>query len=109
MLLVGVELIHSLSAQVGFSAKMVFNEAGAVFFSANLQHSDQKAPQISYEDNYAGNAMAAMLAPDRIEIRYHKDFSDARVTQIIRRLVAEPSLSFMREWHVTYQGRTLGV
>ena len=86
---------------------MVFNEAGAIFFPANLQHRDQKAAQISYEDDYAGNALAAMLAPGRVEIRYHKNFSDERVTQIVRNLMTEPSLAFMRGWQVTYQGRAL--
>src|SRR5437867_714130 len=104
MLLSGVELIESLSSQGGFAAKMVFNETGAIFFPANLQHRDQKASQISYEDNYAGNALAAMLAPGRIEIRNHKDFSDGNVVRIIRTLLAEPRLSFLRGWQVTYSG-----
>jgi hypothetical protein len=107
VLVLGVNFIQSLSMQVGFSAKMVFNEAGAIFFSSNLQHRDQKAPQISYEDNYTGNALAAMLAPGRIEIRYHRDFADGRVTQIVRSLLAEPALAFMHGWQVTYQGRAI--
>jgi len=109
MLLSGVEFLEALTKQVGFSAKMVFNDAGAIFFSSNLQHRDHKARQISYEDDYAGNALAAMLAPGRIEIRYHKSFSDGRVAQIVRALLAEPRLAFMHGWQVTYQGRTLRV
>ncbi len=108
MYLTGVEFLKTLNEQAGFSAKMVFNESGALFFSVNLQHRDQKGPQISYEGDYAGNALAAMLAPGWIEIRYHKDFSDARVTEVLRTILAEPKLAFMRDWRVTYQGRRLG-
>ncbi len=74
-----------------------------------MQHREQKAPQISYEDDYAGDALAAMLAPGRIEIRYHRDVSHERAAQIMRVLLAEPRLAFMRGWHVTYQGRTLRI
>lgn len=107
MFLSGFEQLKEFATQGGFSAKMVFNEAGAIAFPVHLQHCDQKGPQISYEDNYAGNALAAMLAPGRIEIRYHKAFSDQRVTQIVRSLLAEPALVFIRDWQVTYQGRSL--
>ncbi len=107
MFLSGVEFLEALSRQAGFSAKMVLNEAGALFFPTDRQHRDQKGPQISYEDDYAGNALAAMLAPGQIEIRYHRDFPDRRVARLARALLAEPSLAFMRGWHVTYQGRTI--
>jgi hypothetical protein len=107
MFLSGVEFLESLASQAGFSAKMVFNENGAMFFASSLQHRDQKGPQISYEDNYAGNALAAMLAPGHIEIRYPQRFTDRRVADIIETLLAEPLLGFMRGWEVTYQGRTL--
>ena len=109
MFLSGVEFLKSLTSQAGFSAKMVFNEDGALFFASNLQHRDQKGPQISYEDNYAGNALAAMLAPGRIEIRYHQRFTDRQVAKIIETLLAEPPLGFMRGWEVTYQGRRLDI
>lgn len=105
----GIDFIAALSQQPGFSAKLVFNEAGAIFFRTDLQHRDQKGPQISYEDDYAGNALAAMLAPGRVEIRYHRDFRDGRVAALVRGLLSEPRLEFMRGWHVTYQGRTLQV
>ena len=107
MLLTGAEWLESLARQTGFSAKLVFNDAGAIFFPANLQHRDQKAANISYQDDYAGNALAAMIAPGRIEIRYHRDFTDQHVTQIVQNMLAEPSLAFMQSWQVTYQGRTL--
>jgi len=109
MYLSGVQFLRSLVAQGGFSAKMVFNEKGAIFFSVNQQHRDQKAGGISYDDNYRGNALAAMLAPQKIEIRYHKKFSDQRVATIVSSLLAQAELSFMRGWQVLYQRRKLSV
>ena len=107
MLLSGVEFLASQVARGPFSAKMVFNANGALFFRADQQHRDQKASGISYEDDYAGNALAAMLSPGKVEIRWHRDFSDQRVAEIIGALLAQPPLSFMKGWQVTYQGRAL--
>ncbi len=64
-----------------------------------------KAEGISYEDNYNGDAMAAMLMAGVIEIRYHKAFTDAEVSRIVGRLLQQPKLAFMSDWRVTYQGR----
>ena len=107
MVLSGVELMISLVEGDYFSAKMVFNDKGAIFFPDSRQHSHQKAAGISYEDNYKGNALAAMLSPGKIEIRYHEQFTDHRVATVMASLMEEPQLSFMKGWQVTYQGRTL--
>jgi len=109
MVLLGIEFMLSLVKEDHFSAKMVFNESGAIFFRVNQQHCDQKAEGISYEDNYKGNALAAMLAPGKVEIRYHQKFSDNRVASIMVSLLEHPRLSFMKGWQVTYQGRALSV
>jgi hypothetical protein len=109
MVLLGVEFMLSLVEEDHFSAKMVFNERGAIFFRVNLQHCYQKAEGISYKDNYKGNALAAMLAPGKVEIRYHQQFSDNRVARIMASLMEQPRLSFMKGWKVTYQGRALSV
>jgi hypothetical protein len=102
-----MEFMLSLVKEDHFSAKMVFNETGAIFFRANQQHCDQKSEGISYEDNYEGNALAAMLAPGEVEIRYHQQFSDNHVASIVASLMEQPRLSFMKGWQVTYQGRAL--
>ena len=109
MVLSGVEFMLSLVEEDHFSAKMVLNESGAIFFGVNQQHCDQKAEGIPYEDNYKGNALAAMLAPGKVEIRYHKYFSDNRVASIVASLMEQPRLSFMKGWQVTYQGRAISV
>jgi len=107
MVVRGLEYIEPLLSHVSFSAKLVFNQSGAIFFPVNREHRNQKSDSISYEDNYRGNALAAMLAPHRIEIRYHQDFSDADVAEIVASLKQHPDLEFMKDWEVTYQGRPI--
>ncbi|MBA4388840.1 MAG: hypothetical protein C0404_12730 [Verrucomicrobia bacterium] len=109
MYVAGADYLQFLMTKKSFSAKMVFNENGAVIFPVDSQHSKTKGPGISYEDGYAGNALAAMLAPGRIEIRYHQDFPEARVVSIVKKLVATPELSFTDGWEVMYQARKLVV
>ncbi len=86
---------------------MIFNAHGAIIFSVKQEHRNQKAEFIFYEDNYKGNAMAAMLAPNKIEVRYHQAFSDKQVARIISTLKDHPELNFMVDWQATYQGRPL--
>jgi len=58
MLLIGADYLEELVEQGGFySAKVVFNAKGAIFFPVNQEHRNQKASGISYEDNYKGNAL----------------------------------------------------
>lgn len=113
MRIVGSDFILSLveSWQRGerehFTAKMVFNEHGAIFFPASREHREQSGPGIRYADNYKGNALAAMLSPGLVEVRYHAAFSDDEVTRILGRLTAAPHAGFLRDWRATYQGRPL--
>jgi len=108
MLLIGADYLEGLVEQGGFySAKVVFNAKGAIFFPVNQEHRNQKASGISYEDNYKGNALAAMIAPGKIEIRYHQGFTDQVVANIIQSLLAQPGLEFLKDWQATYQGRPL--
>ncbi|GJM23753.1 MAG: hypothetical protein DHS20C16_01680 [Phycisphaerae bacterium] len=105
MTIIGLEFLAAQMERGQFAAKMVFNEAGAIFFPTNAEHRDQKADGISYEDDYRGNALAAMLAPQKMEIRYHDAYSDQRVERIIRHLARQCGLEFLSSWMVTYQGR----
>ncbi|MFO0832354.1 MAG: hypothetical protein U0637_11020 [Phycisphaerales bacterium] len=108
-LLLGTEFLRSLPTLPRFTARMVFNRAGAIVFPANQQHRDQKAVGISYEDGSVGNAMAAELEPGRIDIRYHQDFQDAEVAGILGRVVRMPDFAVFRDAEVTYGGRVLRV
>jgi hypothetical protein len=107
MLLLNLPHLHALTTAHTHSAKMVFNAHGAIFLPTNHQHRDHKAEGISYEDNYKGNALAAMLFPGRIEVRYHSAYTDADVARILRTLLAHPSLATIAGWQATYQGRPL--
>ena len=107
MMLVGVEFLLNQIAQTGFAAKLVVNHKGAIFFPINEQHRDQKAPGISYADESAGNALAAMLSPGKIEIRTHRDFSAERVAQIMTALFSLTELAPLRMWIVMYGGQNV--
>ncbi len=107
MVVKGTEYLQRLLNKEVFEAKMVFNFRGALVFPRRVEHRDQKAPGISYEVNYQGNALAAMLSPGKIEIRYHEHYSDARVTTLLGELASHPELSVMQDWAVYYQGRQL--
>lgn len=103
----GIDYFNEITTQDHFVAKMVFNNNGAFIFSAKQEHRNAKLPNMSYEDNYKGNALAAMLEPGTIEIRYHEGFPDEEVAAIVGRLLKQESLAVMRSWKVTYQGRDI--
>ena len=103
----GTEYFKELSQQPYYSAKMVFNAYGAILFPAKAEHRDQKAAGISYEDDYKGNALAAVLSPGKIEVRFHKRYPDDRVAAILRDLSSQPELVWIRSCAIRYQGRTL--
>jgi len=103
----GTEYITNATTQPNFQAKMVFNEHGAIFFPVTREHRDQSGPGIQYADNYKGNALAAMIAPGTIEVRFHRDFSDQQVGEILRSITNHPSLGCLRGFKATYQGRPI--
>lgn len=105
MLILGLESLTP--NHPGFTAKAVLNHYGIIFLPVRAQHRDRKATNISYEDDYKGNALAAMLTPGCIEIRYHNAFTDEAVADLLRTLTAHPDLAFMHGWSATYQGRPI--
>ncbi len=109
MLLLGVDHLLALDAGTAFEGKMVINERGAVFGPVSSQHRDLRAEGIAYADEYKGNALAAMLGPGKIEVRFHKGFTDAEVARLLSALAAEHGLRFILSWRATYQGRPLAV
>ncbi len=109
MTVTGAEHLEALLAGRVHDVKMVFNERGAIVFPAGPQHCEIKAEGISYEENYAGNALAAMVRRDAIEIRFHRAFDDKAVGRIVGELLALPALAALAQARVTYQGRTISV
>jgi hypothetical protein len=107
MLIVGADYIERVARDEPVRLKMVFNHAGAIIFPETQEHRDQKAAGISYEDNYAGNALAAMLARGRIEVRFHERFSPEQVSAILSQLLSQPVLRPSLLWERTYRGLVL--
>src|SRR5258708_2195678 len=89
------------------SLKFILNEGGIVFFPATQQHRDIKSHGLSYEDDYRGNAIAGLVMPERVEIRFHAAFSDDRVRTIWRGVLMIPELAKVRLRQVYYQGREI--
>lgn len=106
----GLEFITSLiESDEGFEAKCVFNRNGAIFFPARQQHRDQKAPGISYEDDYKGNALAAMVTPGKFEIRFHAAYTDADISDIVTSMANSDRFAALTRWRFTYQGRSISL
>jgi hypothetical protein len=87
--------------------KFILNDSGIIFFPATQQHRDTKSHGLSYEDDYRGNAVAGMVTADRVEIRFHKAFSDDRIRTIWRRVLSSPELASARLGQLYYQGREI--
>ena len=103
----GLESVESLLKDEGFLFKLIANDAGVVLFPYTTEHRDACAPGIRYADDSAGNALAAMVKPGRIEFRFHTAFSDERVRLLVSRILACDEMTFARSFTVTYQGRQL--
>ena len=107
MKLVGFDRIQDSISQPGFSFKVVLNETAAIFLRIGDQHRDFKVEGVSYEDDYAGNALAATVSEDRIDIRFHRAFSDERARGLALLLLSAPEMEFVNGTPVYYQGRKL--
>ena len=89
------------------SLKFILNEHGIVFFPATQEHREIKTHGLSYEDEYRGNAVAGLITPERVEIRFHKAFSDDRIRSIWFQVLRLPELSQAALGQLYYQGRAL--
>ena len=87
--------------------KFILNDSGIYFFPATQQHRDSKLHGMSYEDDYRGNAVAGMVMPDRVEIRFHKAFPDERIRTLWRSVLASPELAKTTLGPLYYQGREI--
>lgn len=91
----------------GYFVKCILNASCAIFFPGTIQHRDVKREGISYEDDYAGNAMAATITRGRIDVRFHRGYSDAAVREIFRDLFGKPEMKWAAGFAVHYQGRAV--
>jgi hypothetical protein len=99
--IINVELLRSQPANV----KFLLNDSGLAFFPATQQHRDMKFPGLSYEDDHRGNALAGLVQPGRVDIRFHSAFSDERIRQLWSRVLASLELSGAQFGTLYYQGR----
>jgi hypothetical protein len=106
MIVAGLESIPDSVNQPPKFAKFILNETAIVFFRFSTQHQDVKLHGLSYED-HRGNAVAGSFANDRVDIRFHKDFSDERIRGIWMQVCSEPTLSFLHGFELYYQGRRI--
>ena len=100
-------IIGTETLQQGGSFKAVLNETGVLLFPTSQQHFTMKVAGISYEDDYRGNALAAIFQPGHCEIRGHQDFSPARVQAVWDQLARQSGLEALRSYRVLYQGKAL--
>ena len=108
MIIIGAEnLAERLEAEPLRQLKALLNETGIVIFPASIQHATIKLPGISYEDDYKGNALAVIFNGQKLEIRWHRDFTEARVKLLVKDLRKHPELGALKDLSVTYQGKTI--
>lgn len=103
MRVVGSELLKGMSGSV----KFLLNDSGIAFFSAATQHRDFKLNGLSYEDDYLGNAVAGIATRERVEIRFHKAFSDERIRNLWGRVSKMSVIAGTRLGQLYYQGRAI--
>jgi hypothetical protein len=106
-MIVDLDSIPGSADQPPRSGKFILNETAIVFFSASRQHREVKRHDLSYEDDYRGNAMAGTFADGRVDIRFHEQFPDERVRTLWLRASSDQQLAFLRSWKVYYQGRRI--
>jgi len=107
MILHGIDYLNEQLVQQGYFFKALARKGEVAFFSGLIQHRDMKIGGLSYEDDYLGNALACVIKPGEIEVRYHQDYSDAVVLEIFRDLLGQAVGSGLAGFRVSYQGRML--
>lgn len=107
MNVIGTEVVREQLRQPGYFVKAIVNDSGVAFFPGRTEHRTVKVAGLSYEDNYAGNALAVIITEGRIEIRNHTAFSLARVGMIVRELLEQPELQNLKGFDITYQGNKI--
>jgi hypothetical protein len=109
-LIEGIEILKAAQQAAGVQIKAILNDSDGLsvaFFPARAQHRDVKTNGLSYEDNYQGNAVAAVISPGRVEMRFHQEFSDDRVREMVKRIRMNPELALLRDCSFSYQGRAI--
>jgi len=101
MHVLGAQLLHAHHGNL----KFILNDTGILFFAAAQQHRDVKTPELSYEDDYRGNAVAGLVLPDRVEIRFHQGFSPEHIRSLWSRVLTQAAIAREHLGPLYYQGK----
>jgi hypothetical protein len=107
MVVYGLDVLQRMLESDDYFLKLVANESAVFFFPHTTEHRDAKQVGLSYEDNSAGNALAATVKLGQIDFRFHRAFSDERVRNLARGILEHPDISSVAGFAVRYQGRPL--
>ncbi|XZE35653.1 hypothetical protein SH501x_001156 [Pirellulaceae bacterium SH501] len=108
MQIIGLDSLQAFYRS-NFELKVVVNERAALIFPCANEHRDMKVDGLSYEDDYRGNALAAMLRPNQIEFRFHSSFSSSRVLTIGTSFFKLAKEHLKSPFSIHYQGTVIGV
>ncbi|WDI44069.1 hypothetical protein [Bremerella sp. P1] len=103
----GRDSIETILEEESFVFKLLVNDHGVLLFSRDIEHEQISEPEIRYEPDSVGNALAGVVKPGHIELRHHNGFGDERVHLLMERVLALPEMEFARDFEVVYQGRVL--
>lgn len=103
----GRDCIETILLEDRYVFKLLVNDHGVLLFPRDVEHEQISEPDIRYEGDSLGNALAGVVKPGHIELRHHNDFGDERVHLLMERLLALPEMTFARDFEVLYQGRVL--
>ncbi len=103
----GLDIIAAHHQADSFQLKMLANERAAAFFPVTTEHRDVRIGGLRYEDGYVGNAVAAMVPRQRIDFRYHDQFSATRIAAIVAALRPDLPPWMLTELVVTYHGKPI--
>lgn len=107
MNIIGADFLRSTLESDGYFIKLVLNDSTAYFFPYTSEHRDAAQPGLCYKDDSQGNALAATIKPNQIDVRHHRAYSDERVAMLTQKLINHPDASGLAGFTVKYQGRTL--
>jgi hypothetical protein len=74
---------------------------------ATIEHRNATIAGLQYLDESMGNALAATVKPNQIDVRYHKTFTDERVLANFELMFRMLDLDRADSFSVYYQGRLL--
>ena len=88
MNIVGEDFLRASVVDDGYFLKLILNERTAHFFAHTTEHRDASLPGLRYRDDSLGDAVAATIKGNQIDVRKHKAYSQERMQGLITALEA---------------------